>query len=126
MDKIIASLLVVVGIIHILPVSGVLGAERLSSLYGIAFNEPNLEILMRHRAVLFGLLGVFLVYAAFNPAVQPLAFIAGYISVVSFIVIAWSVGGYNESIRKVFLADIVAIIGLAIASVIYVINHNQS
>jgi hypothetical protein len=126
MDKIIAGLLVVVGIIHLLPVSGVLGSERLSILYGIAFDEPNLEILMRHRAVLFGLLGAFLVYAAFKPAVQSLALVAGFVSVISFIAIAWSVGEYNESIRKVFLADIVAIIGLAVASVVYVINHNQS
>jgi hypothetical protein len=126
MDKIIAGLLVVVGIIHLLPVSGVLGSERLSILYGIAFDEPNLEILMRHRAVLFGLLGAFLVYAAFKPAVQSLALVAGFVSVISFIAIAWSVGEYNESIRKVFLADIVAIIGLAVASVVYVINNNQS
>jgi hypothetical protein len=126
MDKIIAGLLVVVGIIHLLPVSGVLGSERLSILYGIAFDEPNLEILMRHRAVLFGLLGAFLVYAAFKPAVQSLALVAGFVSVISFIAIAWSVGEYNESIRKVFLADIVPIIGLAVASVVYVINNNQS
>jgi VIT1/CCC1 family predicted Fe2+/Mn2+ transporter len=125
-DKIIAGLLVMVGIIHLLPVSGVLGAERLSILYGIAFDEPNIEILMRHRAVLFGLLGAFLIYAAFNPAVQPLALVAGFVSVISFIAIAWSVGGYNESIRKVFFADIVAMIGLVIASVVYVINHHQS
>jgi hypothetical protein len=79
MEKIVTALLVVVGIIHLIPVSGVLGAERLSALYGVSLNEPNLEILMRHRAVLFGLLGAFLVYAAFNPQ----AFLAGFLSVVS-------------------------------------------
>lgn len=125
MEKIVAGLLLLVGVIHLLPVAGVLGVERLSVLYGVSINEPNLEILMRHRAVLFGLLGVFLVYAAFKPAVQPLAFIAGFVSVISFIAIAWSVGGYNDSIRKVFLVDVVAIIGLAVASVAYLINHHQ-
>ena len=60
MQKAISILLVIVGIIHLLPVSGVLGAERLSALYGLSFQEPNIAILMRHRAVLFGLLGVFL------------------------------------------------------------------
>ena len=51
-----SAMLVVVAVIHLLPVSGVLGSERLAALYGLPFNEPNLAILMRHRAVLFGLL----------------------------------------------------------------------
>ena len=124
MDKIIAALLVLVGLIHLIPVSGVLGAERLSALYAVSIASPDLTILMRHRAVLFGLLGMFMIYAAFKPALQPLAFIAGGISVVSFIVIAWSVGGYNEAIRKVVLADVVAIIALCLAGALYVASRH--
>ncbi len=59
MEKVITGLLVLVGIIHLLPVFGVLGVERLAALYGISLGEPNIEILMRHRAILFGLLGLF-------------------------------------------------------------------
>ena len=125
-EKTIAGLLVLVGIIHLLPVSGVLGSERLSALYGVSLRDPNLLILMRHRAVLFGLLGLFMVYAAFRPSLQPLAFLAGFLSVASFMVIAWSVGGYNESIRKVVIADVVAIVALGIAGVLYVLSRNQS
>ncbi len=124
MNKIMAGLLLLAGIIHLLPLPGVLGAERLTALYGLSFNEPNLEILMRHRAVLFGLLGVLLVYAAFTPSIQPLAIIAGCVSAVSFIAIAWSVEGYNASIQKVVLADIVAIIALVIAGAIHVFSKN--
>ncbi|MEP1741459.1 MAG: phosphopantetheine adenylyltransferase [Kangiellaceae bacterium] len=126
MDKTITGLLVIVGIIHLLPLSGVLGPERLSILYGISINETNIEILMRHRAVLFGLLGAFLIYAAFKPALQSLALIAGFISVISFIAIAWSAGDYNDSVRKVVWADIVAIVALTIASVIHFINRKQT
>ncbi len=126
MNKTITGLLVIVGIIHLLPVSGVLGPERLSILYGISINETNIEILMRHRAVLFGLLGAFLIYAAFKPALQSLALIAGFISVISFIAIAWSAGDYNDSVRKVVWADIVAIVALTIASVIHIINRKQT
>ncbi len=115
MEKVITGLLVLVGIIHLLPVSGVLGLERLVALYGVPLGDPNLEILMRHRAVLFGLLGLFLVYAAFKPSLQALAIIAGCVSVVSFIVIAWSVGGYNDSVRKVVIADLIAIVALVAA-----------
>ena len=125
-EKTIAGLLLLVGIIHLLPVSGVLGSERLTALYGVSLSDPNLLILMRHRAVLFGLLGLFMVYAAFRPSLQPLAFLAGFLSVASFMVIAWSVGGYNESIRKVVIADVVAIVALGIAGVLYVLSRNQS
>lgn len=114
MDYIISAMLVVVAIIHLLPLSGVLSRDRLAALYGISFNEPNLEILMRHRAVLFGLLGVFLLYAAFQPTVQLLAFIAGFVSVVSFLWLARSVGNYNEQVGRVFTADIVALVCLVI------------
>jgi len=119
MEKVVTGLLVLVGIIHLLPLSGVLGVERLAILYGISLGEPNIEILMRHRAILFGLLGLFLVYAAFQPSLQTLAIVAGLISVVSFIAIAWSVGGYNESVGNVVIADIVATIALVAAAVIH-------
>ena len=126
MEKVVTGLLMLVGIIHLLPVSGVLGVERLAALYGVSLAEPNLEILMRHRAVLFGLLGLLLVYAAFQPSLQPLTIIAGLVSVVSFIAIAWSVGGYNDSVRKVVIADIIAIVALVVAGAIHVVSRNQS
>ncbi|ERS90158.1 hypothetical protein Q667_10670 [Marinobacter sp. C1S70] len=68
--------------------------------------------------------GLFLVYAAFQPSLQTLAIIAGLVSVVSFIAIAWSVGGYNESVRKVVIADIVAIVALIGAGIIRVVSRN--
>ncbi len=104
--------LVVVGVIHLLPLSGVLSSERLAVLYGIVVNDPNIEILMRHRAVLFGLLGAFLLYAAFNPAYQLIAFIAGFVSIVSFLYLASAVGEYNFHIKRVYIADIVALVSL--------------
>jgi len=66
MRYLISVMLVVVAIIHLLPLPGVLGSERLAALYGLSFDDPNLQILMRHRAVLFGLLGVFIMIAAFR------------------------------------------------------------
>jgi hypothetical protein len=120
MEKVIGTLIAVVGIIHLMPVTGVIGNEQLATLYGILINEPNLEILMRHRAVLFGLLGVFLLVAAFRPALRTLAIIAGLVSVTSFIAIAWSVGGYNDAVNRVVIADIIAIVALIAAGVLQV------
>ncbi len=114
MRYIISIALIVVGIIHLLPLSGVLGADRLASLYGVAFEDPNAVILMRHRAVLLGLLGVYFVAAAFLPSLQISAFIAGFVSVVSFLLLAWSVGQYNGSIAKVIAVDLVALAFLVV------------
>ena len=112
-------MLTVVGIIHLLPLSGVLSVSRLQSLYGVIITDPNLEILMRHRAVLFGILGAFLIYAAFRPGLQLAALIAGAVSVISFLVIAGMVGSYNTGIARVVTADIVAIVCLLIGAFAY-------
>jgi len=123
MNKAISLLLAVVGLIHLLPLSGVLGAERLAALYGLSFDDPNLQIMMRHRAVLFGLLGAFLLAAAFKPQLQACAFVAASVSTLSFLWFAWAVGGYNEAIARIVAADLVAVVCLAVALVLYLVRH---
>ena len=123
-ERIITGLMLVVAVIHLLPISGFFGVERLASLYQIEITDGNLEILMRHRAVLFGILGVFLAYAAFKPAIQPIAFFAAFISVASFFFLSFSVGEFNDAIRKVIIVDIVASVSLVGAIVIYVAKSN--
>lgn len=114
MQYVVSASLLVAAVIHLLPLQGVLGGDRLVALYGaLPFDEPNLAILMRHRAVLFGLLGAFLLLAAFRPALQTLAFIAGFVSVISYLWLAWSTGGYNGLLARVFAVDVVALICLA-------------
>jgi hypothetical protein len=125
MGRVITALLIFVGIVHLLPLSGVLGAERLATLYGVAIEDPSLEILMRHRAAMFGLLGAFLVYAAFKPVLQTLAVGGGLVSTVSFIAIAWSVGDYNGAIHKVVIADIISATALSIAAAIRVLKAKK-
>jgi hypothetical protein len=104
----ITLVLVLVGVLHLYPALGVLSAERLRALYGIDVREPNLLILMRHRAVLFGILGIFLVASAALPVMQPAAIIAGFVSTAAFVALASSVGGSNSLLRKVVAVDVVA------------------
>lgn len=121
MQNLVSAMFLVVAVIHLLPVSGVLGAKRLAALYGISFDDPNLAILMRHRAVLFGLLGAFLAAAAFRPALQPAGFIAGFVSVVSYPYLAWSTGSFNANLRRVLVADLVALACLVAGAVAWVL-----
>lgn len=115
MRYIVPVALFLVGLIHVLPLAGVLGVARLHGLYGIGVEEPNLEILLRHRAVLFGLLGLFLCQAAFRPAHHAMALIAGLASVASFLLLAAMVGGYNAQLARVFAVDVLALVLLVIA-----------
>jgi len=119
MRYLVSAMLVIVAIIHLLPLSGVIGSERLASLYGISFDEPNIAILMRHRAVLFGLLGLFMLFAAFAPRFQVAAFVIGFVSVVSFLWLASSVGGYNAAVGRIVTADVVALVCLVIGAAAY-------
>jgi hypothetical protein len=108
MRNLICIMLIIVGVIHLLPVTGIFGAQKLNALYGLDFSDPNLLILMRHRALLFSLLGAYLLYAAFQPTQQPLALIGAWLSVLSFLYFAWSTGGFNIAIARVVWADVLA------------------
>ena len=117
----VSAMLIIVGIIHLIPISGVISVDRLNLLYGIGVDNPNLSILMRHRAILFGLLGLFLVYAAFRPSLQLLALVGGAVSVASFLFLALTTGGFNEEIKRVVVADVVAAACLVVGFAAYFI-----
>lgn len=121
-DKILTVALLIVAIIHLLPLAGVLGVERLRSLYGVAIDDPNLALLMRHRAVLFGIVGAMLIAAAFVPAWQLLATVLAAISVVSYFMLYWLTPGTNAALRTVFIVDVVAAGALLVAGVCLVVR----
>lgn len=105
--------LLVAGIIHLLPVPGVMGVSTLARLYGIEVNDPNTAILLQHRALLFGVLGVLMLSAIALPWLRITALTVALFSAASFIVVAIAVGGYNPAIGRVVVADIVASVLLA-------------
>jgi hypothetical protein len=118
LNRITIACFVLAGIIHLLPLPGALGADHLRRLYGVAVDDANLGILLQHRAVLFGLLGGLLIAAAFRPDLRPAALVMGLGSTVSFLVIAWSAGGYNPQLARVVYADIAAVLLLVVAAAI--------
>jgi hypothetical protein len=108
--------LIVAALIHLLPVIGVESAARLKALYGVAIDGPDLAILMRHRAVLFAILGSVMLAAAFRTELRSVAIVAGLASVVSFIALALATPGYNARIGAVLAVDLVALIALVVAA----------
>jgi hypothetical protein len=112
MDLLIALLFAVVGVIHLLPLPGAFGARALERLYGIPLPDPSLVLLMRHRAVLFGMVGAVCLAATVRQEWRMPALVAGFVSVVSFLLLAWRTPGCNASVRRVVVADVVALVAL--------------
>lgn len=115
MNAVITVLILVVGLVNALPVAGAFSGARLQALYGVALEDPNVVILMRHRAVLFGIVGGLLVGAAFHAPLRGAAYGAGFASMLSFVLMAWLVGGYNAELRRVVVVDLVASAALFVA-----------
>lgn len=110
--KLVAVGLAVAGIVNLLPTIGVAGVGWLRSLYGFEIASPDLEILLRHRALLFGIIGVLLLVAAIRPGLRGVAVLVAGASMASFIVIALLVGGFGPAITKIVIADIVGLLAL--------------
>ena len=93
--------------------------EAIALPYGVALDDPNLQILMQHRAVLFGLVGGLLLVAVFHPPLRAAGYAVGFASMLSFLLIAWLVGGYSAQIQRVMLVDLAGIVSLAGAGFVH-------
>jgi len=100
--------LLVAGLIHLLPVPGFSGTDTLTRLYGIEVGDRNTAILLQHRALLFGVLGVLMLSAIALPWLRIPALTVGLCSAASFVVVAMWIGDYNPAIRRVVIADVAA------------------
>lgn len=97
--------LVITGLVHLLPAIGLLGSDSLARLYGLRIEEPNLLLLMRHRALLFGLLGAGLLAASARPAWQLTALLAATVAVGGFLLLAGPPSALNAALQRVFWID---------------------
>jgi hypothetical protein len=120
MRVVVSASLLIVAVIHLLPAYGVLGVRELTALYGTPPLDGDLRILMRHRAAMFGIIGLFLCAAAFQPALQTAALLVAAASVVSFLLIAVVSGPYNAQIARVVLVDLVALVALLAGAVAHI------
>ena len=118
----ITGMMIVVGLINLAPLLGLVSAQRIAEGYGVEVGSVDLEILLRHRAVLFGILGIFILYAAFNAQYQPAAMVMAAVSMVAYAVLVWLSDGANPQLMKVLVADLVGIAALAVAVLLRVLQ----
>ncbi len=116
----VAAVLILTGAIHLAPVTGLFGADRLKGLYGVDVSgAAELELLLRHRAVLFGLLGACLVASAFRPELHGPALIVALVSVGSFLWLAAPVDALAPALRRVQLIDYGVLLALLVAGAMH-------
>ena len=88
------------------------------SLYGVVLEDANLHILMRHRAILFGIVGGLLLVSAFHLPLRRIGLSIGLISMLSFVLIAGLVGGYNAELQRILVFDLAASVALVCSALL--------
>ncbi len=126
MKKLSFFLLAATGLMNLYPLIGVISSDQLTSLYGIDINTPDLETLMRHRAVMLGLIGGFMVLSAFRSSLRMIAASMGLISMSSFVVLAYLSGEVGAKVNNVVVADIVGSIAIAVVLVICAFEEKKT
>ena len=119
MELLFRLLLFIVGIVNLVPSILAFFPERISKSYGIAVSNPNYELLLRHRAILFGVIGGLMVYAAITRKLYATSVLVGLVSMISFVLLYFVIGNINEELDKVMKIDLVAIILVVIGYTIY-------
>lgn len=110
----LAAGVLVAGIIHLIPGIGLLSAARLKTLYGVELHDPKTILLLRHRAILFAILGTYFVTAAlFQPGWRILAAVVALVCMLSFIALAREVR--SPGIQRLARVDLVVSVLLAAA-----------
>ena len=70
--------LVAAGVIHLLPAVGAAGPTWLARLYDVEVDDPDVVLLLRHRAVLFGMVGAVLLAGVVVSAVTGSLWASGW------------------------------------------------
>ena len=97
--------------IHAMPALALFRPATLTTLYGIAADNP-LFLLMQHRAALFLAVFVACVWAAFVPEGRRLAVLVVGISMLSFLALYW-IAGSPAPLKRIELVDLAGLPVLA-------------
>ena len=120
MEQVFRVCLFITGVINFVPTFLVFLPDKISSAYGIEIPDTNYELLLRHRAVLFGIIGGVMIYSAIKKTHYALSVTMGLISMISFIVLFYLMDGtLNPELIKVMKIDMGGIIILLVGLGLY-------
>jgi hypothetical protein len=123
MELLFRIALFISGIINILPSLLAFLPDKISKSYGIDIPNSNYELLLRHRAILFGIIGGFMIYSAIVKKYYELSTIAGLVSMASFIILYFLIGkDINKELKKVLMIDLVATVILCIGFILFLLK----
>lgn len=105
--RITSALLATVGIAHLLPATAARSRRRVERTYGVRVADPGTELLLRHRATFFGLVGAALLAGAADPRCRWPAIATGAASVASFLALAGPTDALSPQLRRVRDVDVV-------------------
>jgi hypothetical protein len=113
------AILVVIGVITASPVITALNPNGITSLYNVTFEDDAVLLLVKHRQVMLGVLGVALVYGAFFYHLRIMVITAAVISKLAFVGLCLTTPNLTQGIQRVIYFDTVSIVLLLIAAVIF-------
>jgi hypothetical protein len=113
MELIYRITLFLAGLINLLPSLLAFLPAKISKSYGIDIPNANYELLLRHRAILFGIIGGLMIFSAITKKFYEISTIAGLVSMTSFIILYFLIGkGINSELKKVMIVDVIATVVL--------------
>ena len=115
-DMLARVLVLAIAALNLVPAIVAVSPRWSLTLYGFALDTPVLEVVMRHRAVLLGCLGVGLGIAAFRESWWAPAVAFALASKVSFLLLCALHATSFGSLRRVAVSDVVALLVLGAAA----------
>lgn len=115
-------------LVNLAPTVGVSSDARLEQLYATDIPGSDLSLLMRHRAILFGIVGILLLVAAIRKQLRTTAGLAGLVSMLSYIILFATSNVDNSNLLRIAWIDGVACVLLLIAMAMHIfgIDHAAS
>lgn len=123
MELIYRIILFLAGLINVLPAILSVLPARIPKSYGINMEGPSMELLLRHRAIFFAMIGGLMIYSALSKNYYELSTLLGLISMLSFVLLYFLISGeISKELSQVMKVDVLASLFLLVSFVLFKIK----